>query len=272
MKKLLVPVALVALLAAVPSFAAIQYDFTQRNTTSDAISPSSDFTARAIVDGARSRIEFLAGTLYPPGTYVVSTDGSRRLYFVDPSRQWYTEVNTASIATAIGTSNIKINNFKASSEALPDRVLIAGIETAHQRITLSYDITLMTQAMPLTQHVNTDIELWSTDRFNGLGDTAFFSMKTGNPEVDQVLEANGVSKSFPLRQIVTTRTTYQRANGTQIKAPNTRTITRETQVTAIRETDAPTTVFTFPATYRRADQPEMPKSATQVLTFEPATK
>lgn len=271
MKKLLVSVALA--FVAVPSFAAIQYDFTQRNTNTDSISPTSDFTARAVIDGARSRIEFLAGTLYPPGTYVVSTDGSRRLYFVDPSRQWYTEVNTASIATAIGTSNIKIENFKSSAETLPDRVFIAGIETVHQHVEMSYDITLETRAMPLSQHVRTEIDTWSTDRFGPIHESAFFSMHTGNPEVDQVLAAEAAKiTGFPLRQIVTTRTTYQRASGSQLQTPNTRTVTRETQITAIKETEAPATLFTFPATYRRADQPEMPKAATQMLTFEPTTK
>lgn len=275
MKKLLVPVAL-ALLAATPVFAAIQYEFTQRNTTSDSISPSNDLIGRATIDGARSRIEFLGGTLYPPGTYVVSTDASRRLYFVDPSKQWYTEVNTASVATAIGTSNIKIENFKTSSETLPDKTVIAGLETVHQRITMSYDITLITRAMPLKLHVRSEIDAWTTDRFGSLlGAGSYFSssMRTGNPEVDQIIAAGEAKiEGLPLRQIVVTRTNYQRATGSQLQAANTRTVTREMWVTSVKETEAPAALFTLPATYRRADQPELPKAATQVLTFEPATK
>ena len=61
---------------AVPSFAAIQYEFMLKNTSDDAAKPSSDLTGRATIDGFRSRVEFLSGNLYPPGTYVVSTDAS----------------------------------------------------------------------------------------------------------------------------------------------------------------------------------------------------
>ena len=82
MKTLLVTLAL--MLVAVSSSAAIHYDFVQKNTSPDPVEPVRELTARAVVDGERSRIDFLTGNLYPPGTYVISTDGSRRLFFLDP--------------------------------------------------------------------------------------------------------------------------------------------------------------------------------------------
>src|SRR5215210_6393575 len=110
MKRLLIALALASI--TVPSFAALQYEFMLKNTSDDAAKQSSDMTGRATIDGFRSRIEFLSGNLYPPNTYVLSTDASGRLYFIDPAKQWYTEVNTAGIATALGASNIKISNLK----------------------------------------------------------------------------------------------------------------------------------------------------------------
>jgi hypothetical protein len=68
MKRLLVTLALASI--AVPSFAAIQYEFMLKNTSDDAAKPSSDMTGRATIDGFRSRVEFLSGNLYPPNTYV----------------------------------------------------------------------------------------------------------------------------------------------------------------------------------------------------------
>src|SRR5688572_32876276 len=68
MKTLLVTVALT--LVAVSSSAAIQYEFVQKNTSADPVEPVTDLTARAVVDGDRSRVDFLSGNLYPPGTYV----------------------------------------------------------------------------------------------------------------------------------------------------------------------------------------------------------
>jgi hypothetical protein len=272
MKRLLVTLALAMI--AVPSHAAIQYEFMLKNTSDDAARASGDLTGRATVDGFRSRVEFLSGSLYPPNTYVLSTDTSGRLYFVDPAKQWYTEINTASIATALGASNITIANLKSNTEALPDRRKLAGIEADHYRITLSYDITVVMKTIPIKQHVETIIESWTTDQFGDVPQN-FLSrgMRTGNAELDRLLDAESAKVGgFPLRQVVTTRTTYDKPARTEIKRPATRTITRETWVTKIQETDASASQFTIPVSYRRANQAEAPRTQTQTLTFDPPTK
>jgi hypothetical protein len=272
MKRLLVTLALATI--ALPSFAAIQYEFMLKNTSDDAAKGSSDLTARATIDGFRSRVEFLSGSLYPPNTYVLSTDSSGRMYFVDPAKQWFTEINTAGIATALGASAIKIENLKSNTEALPDRRKIAGIEAEHYKITLSYDITVTMKTIPIKQHVDTEIETWTTNAFGDVPKN-FFSggMRTGNVELDRLLDSE-TSKvpGFPLRQLVTTRTQYDKPARTKIERPSSRTMTRETWVTKIQETTAEPSQFTIPVTYRRADQPDLPKSQTQTLTFDPPAK
>jgi hypothetical protein len=261
-------------LLAFPTFAAIQYEFQQKNTISDSVTPSSDLTARATVDGDQSRVEFLGGNLYPPGTYVVG-DTSRRLYFVDPTRKWFTEVNTPGIASALGAAKIRVENQKSSSENLDDRPLIAGHPTEHSRITISYDITIVMQEMPLKQHVETIIDTWSTRQYDKARQSAVSSgvLRTGNEDLDRLFSAEVTKiEGFPLRQLVTIRTSYERPARSKLERPSTRTITREMWVTSIKETTADPSVFRVPATYRRADAPELPTSASQVLTFEPATK
>lgn len=270
MKRLLVAVALVTI--ALPGFAAVQYEFTAKTTTQDSVLPSTDLSGRVTVDGVRSRVEFLSGNTYPPGTYMVSNDGSRRLYFVDPTKQWYTEVNTSGLATALAASNISIANFKSNVEQLSDGRTIAGVDTDHYRITMSYDITVMKKAMSLKQQVRTEIDLWTTLKFGivhqSILNTGF---KTGNAELDKVIEAETTKvQGFPMRQTVTIRTSYDLPVKSNLNTPTTRTITRETWVTSIRETNADPAIFTFPSTYRRADQPEVPRAAAETLTFEPA--
>ena len=76
MKRLLVTLAVA--FVAVSASAAIQYEFVQKNTSGDAVEPLSDLTARAVIDGERSRIDFVGGTLYPPGTYVVDVNQTQR--------------------------------------------------------------------------------------------------------------------------------------------------------------------------------------------------
>jgi hypothetical protein len=272
MKRLLVTLALA--LIAFPSFAAVQYEFMLKNTSDDAAKLSSDMTGRATIDGYRSRVEFLSGNLYPPNTYVLSTDSTGRLYFVDPAKQWYTEINTAGIATALGTSNIKIENLKSKVETLPDRTQIAGITTDHNRLTLSYDITVSMKSIPITQHVDTEIESWTTMQFGDVPQSFLsFSSRTGNPDLDKLLAAEAAKLGgFPLRQIITTRTKYDMPTRTKLSRPSSRTMTRETWVTKIQETKSDPVQFTIPVSYRRADQPMMPRNASETLTFDSGTK
>ncbi|MDQ3281798.1 MAG: DUF4412 domain-containing protein [Acidobacteriota bacterium] len=270
MKRLLVTVALA--LFTFPGFAAVQYEFVQKNSTGDVVTPMTDLTARAIVDGARTRVEFLSGNVYPPGTYVISTDNLKRLYFVDPLKEWYTEVNTTGIATALAASDIKVENLQANNETFPNKEKIAGVEAEHHRVTLSYDLTLTVKSIPLKQHVRTEIESWTTSQFGALNAQSFLSgtMRTGNPQLDELIGAEtGKHEGFPLRQIVTIHTNYELPKGSKLKTPTMRTITRESLVTAIKETNAQPSMFVLPANYRRADQPDLPKSNTQTLTFDP---
>lgn len=273
MKNLLVAVALA--LVAVPASAAIQYEFTQKNTSPTAVEPVTDLTARATVDGDRSRVDFLGGSTYPPGTYVISTDASRRLLFVDPAKQWFTEYDTATVATALGTSPIRISNFKSGFEMRDDRPIIAGHVTEHTRLTMRYDVTVTVKGIPLTQHVQTDVDTWATSDYATQAGGSFLSaLRTGNSDIDRLLDTEALKvKGFPLRQTVTTRTVADLPpSRSELKTPTAKTIVREMWVSSIRETAADPSMFMVPAGYRRADVQDVPKSATQTLSFGPPTK
>lgn len=265
MKRLMVTVALA--LIAVPAFAAIEYEFVQKNTTDDSVKPVTDLTGRAVIDGTRSRVDFVAGNAYPPGTYVVSPDGTR-LLFVDPGNQWYTEFDAAHTATALGAAGIRIENFKSEVKKLDDRQNVAGIDADHYRLTMSYDISVTMRNLPLKQHVQTEIDSYTTTRFAAATDTFSRGVRTGNAMIDQLIDAE-TSKvpGFALRQTVTTRTKTDNApRKSELKVPATRTMVREMWVTKVREVPPNGAIFVVPASYRRADQPEQ-KSASQ-LTFD----
>jgi hypothetical protein len=271
MKRLVVAVVLV--LVAVPTFAGIQYDFTQKHTSDDVVTPTRDLSGRATVDGARSRVDFLSGNLYPPGTYVVSNDGSRRLFFVDPMNKWYTEINTSGFATALGASGIKIINPKSELEMRDDSARIAGLDAKHQRLNIDFDITVTMKGIPLRQHAKIEIDSWTTAKFDAAALGLLDAMHTGNPEIDQILEAEAIKiHGFPLRRTVTIRMTSEVAVKSQIEVPRSKTITHETLVTSIREATPDAALFVVPATYKRADQPDAPQSDTKVLTFEPGSR
>ena len=263
-------VLVVVLLTGHASFAAVQYEYFQTART-DGDDKSSDFNARAYLDGQRSRIEFISGNTYPPGTYMISTDGARRLLFVDPTQKLYTEVNTLGIASAIGTSNIVINNLQSQVTKLDDGKVVAGVPTDHYRLTMSYDITVTFRNMPLKQSVRTVIDKWTTVRFGDVADSAFGNpVQTGNAKVDELINAETTKiKGFPLRQTVqvTTMNNTSQAPGSKLVIPTTRTKTRETTVTSISEFSPDDELFRIPAGYQRTDfNQNITKSQTQVLS------
>lgn len=273
MKKLMLVAAL--LLVALPLSAAVQYEFFQRSSSDDSVTPPSDLTARAVIDGTRTRVDFLSGNVYPPGTYMISTDASRRLYFVDPAKKWYTEVNTAGVASAIGTSNIKIENLQTKVDRLPDTAVIAGVEADHYQVTITYDITVQPKHVPLKQHVRTVIDQWVTLKYGTSNTAVYNSNRTGNAEIDRLIEAETDKvKGFPMRQMITITTTKNLAQkASELKLPRTRTMVREMVVTRIGETEPAATAFSIPASYRRAEVAEVPKGSNMtVLTMEPTGK
>lgn len=269
MKRTLLGLALTLL--ALPAIAAVQYDYRQKNLTEDAVVPTTELVARAIVDGARTRVEFVSGNLYPPGTYVVSNDGTR-LFFVDPAKKWYTEFNAAGAVSAIGASNIKIENLRSDVKDLGDGPQIAGVPTRHSMLTVDYDVTLTMRQIPLKQSVHTVIESWTTTAFGDLSLNVLASgVSSGNADVDKIMELETTKiTGFPLKQTVTVRTTLpSRAVNSQLRVNPTRTVVREMQVMAVKETAPKANDFLVPAGFTRANTGERPKTATQILTFEP---
>lgn len=276
MKRVLMGVALMFLAHA--ACGAIQYEFFQNSRSDSDHNAASDFNARAVVDGKRFRVEFISGSAYPPGTYVISTDGAQKLRFVDPSQKAYTEVNTVSIAAAIGSSNIKVENLQHSILKLEDHPQIAGIPTDHYRLTITYEITVTAKNLPLRQSVRTTIDKWTTVLFGDSADAAFSShmLQTGNAKLDEIMLAESSNiKGFPLKQSVQTiliNVNRKQVAGSNLKLPSTQTLTREMTVTSIGEVKADEKSFVIPAGYRQTTfEDAVSKTQTTVLSMEPAS-
>ncbi len=279
MRKTLLAAAL--LLATQSGWAGVSYEFVQNSNSNIEQFPATTLTGRAIIDGPRSRIDFGSGNVYAPGAYVISTDASRTLYYVDPVTKTYSEVDAAGIAETYGAANIKVDNFKTNTTLMDDHPTIAGVPTNHYHLTMSYDMTLQYGTMPLTQKITEDIDKWTTPRFGDIAD-AFFangSVKTGNPKLDQLIDAETRSiKGFPLRQMVTVRTTSPTPVGGELKTrmSEVRTQQRELLITKIQEQQADAGVFHIPSTFRKLEPGEQANLTKQsdmtVLTFDDGTK
>lgn len=274
MRKLLMVVPF--LLVTQASYAAIQYEFRQTARSDNESSAPTDLSGRAIIDGQKSRIDFTAGNAYPPGTYVVSTNGSRTMTWVDPSLRQYVEVNASEVASSIGAIRIKVENQRNSLTKLEDHPLIAKHPTNHYRLTLDYDISIAFGSIPLKQTVHTQIDKWTTLDFGDVSGTFLGSASgpTGNPQLDELisLETTKIG-GFTLRETMQMTTINSRAASpdSKLKVNPMLTRTRDMIVTSISEVADSPVSFVVPASYRRyepgAHQPKAPPVTE--LTLEP---
>jgi hypothetical protein len=270
--------AILLLAAWTTASAGIEYEFHQTTRSEVDGIPASDVGAKAVIDRDRSRIDYLSGTLYPPGSYVISLDSSRRMIFVDPATKTYSEVNTARVATVMGGQQVSVKNLKIDVQILNDHPIIAGYPTDHYRVHTSYDLTMMMATIPLTQAVNTVIDKWTTGAFGDVADTylAGGAPRTGNADLDQIIDAEtSKTKGFPLRQVFAITT----GGFGQQKDPNTkihvgvRRQTADMTVTSIRSVDVHPSQFQVPADYKKAESSHSAEDQNvHILSMEPADK
>ena len=258
--------------------AAIQYEFRQ-TTSSDAEGAQAvDCSGKAVIDGEKSRVEFLTCNAYPPGSFVITTNGSRMMTYVDPAKKTFADVNGAAVATALGSTQISISNKKVNTTEMPDHPVMAGLPTDHYRLTLDYDITITFGNTPLTQTVHTIIDRWTTMSFGDVAETFLSAgaLKTGNPDLDDLIASeSSKGTGFPLKQIIRTTAVNNRAQAVKSNLVVSRsvTITRELSVNMVepvaKVADA---TFIVPAGFHRADplRDDTQKSPVQTLTMQPA--
>ena len=227
-----------------------------------------------------SRVEFINCNVYPPGSYVLTTNGSRVLTFVDPGKKSYADVNAGAVAAALGSTKISINNRKVNLTEMSDHPVIAGIPTDHVRLAIDYDITVTFGTIPLTQSVHTLIDRWTTQAFGDVAET-FLSggaLRTGNADIDDLVAAeNAKGKGFPMRQTVRTTTINNRAGAVKSALSVNRmvTITRELTVSSIDPVARiAASTFDVPVGFHRADplKDDTQKAPMQILSMEPSGK
>lgn len=275
MKTILLAISL--LLAVTGVQGAVQYEFRQTFRSDVDTMPPNDMTGRAVIDGDRYRVEFLSGTAFPSGSYLISTNGARQQIWVDPSKRSYVEVNAAGVASALGASRITITNKKIDMTPMPDHPVFAGLPTDHYRLVMSYDIAVPFGQIQLKQSVTAVIDKWTTMAYAGAADgfLADGGIRTGNPDIDDLVSAENTKiKGFPLRQTieVTTVNATPRPSGSKLPLKQIHTQTRELTITRIEsKAEVAATLFQIPAGFRKADplRDDTQKAPVHVLSMEP---
>ncbi len=235
---------------------AVQYEFRQTYRSDVESMPSNDTTGHAVIDGDRYRVDFLGGTAYPPGSYVISN--SKQQIWVDPAKKSYVEVNAAGVASALGSSRIVISNKKIDVTPMADHPIIAGLPTDHTRMVMSYVIAVPVGQITLKQSVTAVIDKWTTMAYAGVAENflAGSAIHTGNADLDELFTAeNSQIKGFPLRETteITTVNANPSAPNSKLALKPTHTQTRDLTITSIQATaEVAAALFQIPAGFHKA--------------------
>lgn len=250
-----VVVALFALALATSSFAGMTYQF-KTVTDQKGAKPTSGV---ASVEGGNARLEYTKGdgVLFKDGTVVISKNGGDDLYVLDPKSKTYYEFSIEELAGAVGAMGkamgpmfqMNIENPNVTVEDAGAAEAIEGMPTRKYLVNTSYDMTMKIMGMKSKSRVESNTEMWTTDKV-GAEYATFIqnkAFKTGMEELDELIAKQAKAfKGFPLKQVITTRTT---------SGKKTQTSTTTLTVSGIKKTTVAASQFEVPAGYEESDAP-----------------
>jgi Domain of unknown function (DUF4412) len=248
-----------ALAPASPAAAGIHYESV--TNTQPAQGKATTMRVEGWVAGERAKIEFVASdnAVMPPGTYLVTQDGGKTLYLVNPEEKTYAEWNLdqmlqtmASVMQAMGPllkfeiSNVHVE--KLGDEPGPE---LLGVATRHYRYHTTYDMKVKVMGMGRSSVVDRMQELWTTQALGDPGLGVWLRKEpptTGDPDLDNLIATEMTKiQGFPLKTVEVSTTT----DGKKGRKSETRV---ETEVTTLdRNAGAPASGFEVPAGYRKTE-------------------
>lgn len=250
-------VALLLLAVAPTALAGIRYTAV---TTTEGPGGNQETKVDAWVDGAAAKVVFResATPTLEEGNYVVTTDGGKTLYLVNPKDKTYAEWNLDAMLQTFGNMmeamgpmlKFQIDNVKVEELGSGPGPTMHGLPTTHSKFRTTYDMKIKVLGMGRANHVDSEQEIWSTRE---LGDPALGiwlrkDRPTGFGELDKLVKAEmDKVQGFPLKTVTRTTTTGQKGKREQ-------TTVSTTEVTELdRSASVPASTFEIPEGYTKSE-------------------
>ena len=202
-------------------------------------------------DGAMSRVEVVesGNPIIPAGSYLLSRDGGRTMHLVNPQEKRYSALDLNNMMGLAGGAmemmGMKFSSPKVEKLLEETGPAIQGFPTVHYRFRSSHTMEMNFMGMQRVTETITEEDVWASQDLQDEGLGVWLNqgnMKTGNAEVDKVLQAEmGKVKGFPLKRVATTTTKQQDGSAETVRVTS--------EVTAIRKTETPASLFELPAGY-----------------------
>jgi hypothetical protein len=247
------------LLAAVPCFAGIHYKSVTRTEAEGAKARNGDVRAEGWVAGEKAKVAFLESNGNPmaqQGTYIVTKDGGKTLYLVNPKDKTYAEWSLQGLLGTVGAImngmgpllKVQFSDLKASKVAEEDGGTVLGVSTRHYKFHTTYTMSIKVFGLGNTANVVSDQDVWATTRLTDIGLGVWLRAeppRTGNAEFDKLLAAQaGKYEGFPLKVVTTSTSTQQKGN----KSTTSHTTVEVTELD--RNASVPASAFEIPAGYK----------------------
>lgn len=244
-------------LAALPSFAGIHYKAV--TNTQDATNQSGNIAVEGWVAGDKAKVEFQDANKNNPmakkGAYLITKDGGRTIYFVDPSEKTYAEWDLEAMMGMVGSVmqgmgpllKMEFSEPKVEKLLEEDGGTVSGLPTTHYRYRTSYNMKIKVMGMGQESNVVTEQDVWATDKLQDVGLGIWLRSdppRTGNANFDKLIASEVErAKGFPLKTVTVSTTTPKKGKPT---------VTRSTMEVTQLDTsaDVPASSFEIPAGYQ----------------------
>jgi hypothetical protein len=249
------------LLAAVPSFAGIHYKAVTRTEAEGGKARNSDIQTEGWVAGDKAKVAFVESNGNPmaqKGTYIVTKDGGKLLYLVNPEEKSYAEWSLQGMMGAVGAVmngmgpllKIQFSDPKTEKVSEEDGGLVAGVPTRHYKFRTTYTMSVKVLGMGSSSNVVNEQDVWATTKLTDVGLGVWLRSdppRTGNADFDKLIAGQaGKIQGFPLKMVTVSTSTSQKRNTT----------TRTTTTMEVTQMDTHAAVspgtFEIPAGYKQA--------------------
>jgi len=226
------------------------------------------FSVEGWVEGDSARMVFkgspgMGGVT--EGSYIVTTDGGKTMYLVNPEEKTYSTWDLESTLQGVGTimnamggvMKMEIQDKKVdAAEPVPGGEIL-GYPTTKYVYDTSYTMVMKVFGMGKSMHVESHEEIWTTTRLDDPGFGAWLRkrpVRTGNAGLDEIIETSMRDlEGVVLKQV--TRSTTSEPGGKATTSVNTM------EVTTLEETSVDGSMFTIPEGY--TEKPLVPEGSGQ---------
>lgn len=244
------------LAAAAPGFAGIHYKAT--TTVQDAAAKNSQIKVEGWVSGDNAKVAFLESGGNPvaqEGTYMITKDGGRTLYLVNPEEKTYAKWDLQGMLGSVGAImngmgpllKIQFTDPKVEKLGEGDGGTVQGVPTRNYKYRTSYTMTVKVLGMGNTSDVVTEQEIWVTPKLLDAGLGVWLRAeppRTGNKEFDKLLNSEAYDfQGFPMKMVTTSTQTPKKGG----KPSTSRSTMEVTQLDA--SANVPASAFEIPNGY-----------------------